>query len=119
MPCVLLAPRHRLLVTPPFLSGGRPAEPAVSRFHVRWYPVTLTLPRLFPPGATGATEARVAVEPFVSTRARRGCPRRGILRAPVALVEPGPPGTMSAQLVGAGLSGVVSIELASRNSSSE
>lgn len=28
-------------VAGPFLSGGMPAEHAVSRFHVRWYPVTL------------------------------------------------------------------------------
>jgi NADH-quinone oxidoreductase subunit A len=25
----------------PFLSGGRPAEHAVSRYHVRWYAVTM------------------------------------------------------------------------------
>lgn len=25
----------------PFLSGGTPLQHAVSRFHVRWYPVTL------------------------------------------------------------------------------
>jgi NADH-quinone oxidoreductase subunit A len=25
----------------PFLSGGEPAEHAFSRFHVRWYPVTM------------------------------------------------------------------------------
>ncbi len=35
----LTGPRSR--VTEPFLSGGRPAEHAVSRFHARWYPVTL------------------------------------------------------------------------------
>ncbi|MEU4575433.1 NADH-quinone oxidoreductase subunit A [Nonomuraea sp. ATR24] len=29
------------LDTGPFLSGGRPAEHALSRFHVRWYAVTL------------------------------------------------------------------------------
>jgi len=25
----------------PFLSGGTPAEHAVSRYHVRWYPITM------------------------------------------------------------------------------
>jgi len=25
----------------PFLSGGEPAEHAFSRFHVRWYPITM------------------------------------------------------------------------------
>jgi NADH-quinone oxidoreductase subunit A len=29
------------LGTGPFLSGGRPQEHAVSRFHVRWYAVTM------------------------------------------------------------------------------
>ena len=29
------------LAGPPFLSGAAPREHAVSRFHVRWYPVTL------------------------------------------------------------------------------
>ncbi|MFC4859361.1 NADH-quinone oxidoreductase subunit A [Actinophytocola glycyrrhizae] len=38
---VLLAARREPLVAASFLSGGRPAEHAVSRFHVRWYPVTL------------------------------------------------------------------------------
>ncbi|MFB9729048.1 NADH-quinone oxidoreductase subunit A [Haloechinothrix salitolerans] len=32
---------RRAVVTGPFLSGGVPAEHAVSRFHARWYPVTL------------------------------------------------------------------------------
>ncbi|WP_216216748.1 NADH-quinone oxidoreductase subunit A [Amycolatopsis aidingensis] len=37
---LLLAGRSRQ-VTAPFLAGGLPAEHAVSRFHVRWYPATL------------------------------------------------------------------------------
>jgi len=38
---LLLAAVRRPLEAPPFLSGGLPAEHAVSRYHVRWYPVTL------------------------------------------------------------------------------
>nr|WP_211253229.1 NADH-quinone oxidoreductase subunit A [Glycomyces tenuis] len=38
---VLLTVRRRALVAGPFLSGGLATEHAVSRFHVRWYPVTL------------------------------------------------------------------------------
>ncbi|MER5424270.1 NADH-quinone oxidoreductase subunit A [Streptosporangium roseum] len=37
---LLLAPRGTLDVGP-FLSGARPREHALSRFHVRWYAVTL------------------------------------------------------------------------------
>lgn len=37
---LLVAPRGALPAGP-YLSGGRPAEHAVSRFHVRWYAVTL------------------------------------------------------------------------------
>ncbi|SFQ72155.1 NADH-quinone oxidoreductase subunit A [Amycolatopsis arida] len=37
----LVAARPEPLVTPAFLSGQSPREHAVSRFHVRWYPVTL------------------------------------------------------------------------------
>ncbi|GAB3366237.1 MULTISPECIES: NADH-quinone oxidoreductase subunit A [Amycolatopsis] len=36
---VRLAPTARDVL--PFLSGGSPAEHAVSRFHVRWYPITM------------------------------------------------------------------------------
>jgi NADH-quinone oxidoreductase subunit A len=36
-----LAAVREPLATPPFLSGGTPAEHAVSRYHVRWYPATL------------------------------------------------------------------------------
>ncbi|TDD39378.1 NADH-quinone oxidoreductase subunit A, partial [Nonomuraea terrae] len=35
-----LAPRS-VAETGPFLSGARPREHALSRFHVRWYTVTL------------------------------------------------------------------------------
>ena len=38
---LMLAAARRPLTAPPFLSGGTPAEHAVSRFHVRWYPLTL------------------------------------------------------------------------------
>lgn len=38
---MLLGGPRRDLVTAPFLSGGTAREHAVSRFHVRWYPVTL------------------------------------------------------------------------------
>lgn len=38
---VLLAVVREPLRAGPFLSGGRPAEHALSRFHVRWYAVTL------------------------------------------------------------------------------
>ena len=34
---LLLAVDHRPLVTMPFVSGGEPAEHALSRYHVRWY----------------------------------------------------------------------------------
>lgn len=37
----LLAGLPGPLVGAPFLSGGLPAEHAVSRFHVRWYAVTM------------------------------------------------------------------------------
>ena len=37
----LLAARSEPLAAPPFLSGAAPAEHALSRFHVRWYAVTL------------------------------------------------------------------------------
>lgn len=37
---LIVAPRGVLSVGP-FLSGGRPEEHALSRFHVRWYAVTL------------------------------------------------------------------------------
>ncbi|MFI6595097.1 NADH-quinone oxidoreductase subunit A [Nonomuraea sp. NPDC050536] len=36
---LVLAPRP--ISVGPFLSGARPAEHALSRFHVRWYAVTL------------------------------------------------------------------------------
>jgi NADH-quinone oxidoreductase subunit A len=38
---MLLTARSRPLVTAPFLAGDQAREHAVSRFHVRWYPVTL------------------------------------------------------------------------------
>ncbi|GAB3230961.1 NADH-quinone oxidoreductase subunit A [Glycomyces halotolerans] len=38
---MLVTVRRRALETGPFLSGGAATEHAVSRFHVRWYPVTL------------------------------------------------------------------------------
>ncbi|GGM50955.1 NADH-quinone oxidoreductase subunit A 1 [Longimycelium tulufanense] len=38
---LLVTVQRRPLVTPPFLAGGLPREHAVSRFHVRWYVVTL------------------------------------------------------------------------------
>ena len=38
---VLVAVVRQPLMSPPFLSGSTPAEHAVSRYHVRWYPVTL------------------------------------------------------------------------------
>jgi NADH-quinone oxidoreductase subunit A len=38
---VLTAIRTDPLLVGPFLSGFRPAEHAVSRFHVRWYAVSL------------------------------------------------------------------------------
>lgn len=37
----LLAVIRQPLKATPFLSGGTPSEHAVSRYHVRWYPVTL------------------------------------------------------------------------------
>ncbi|WP_433517142.1 NADH-quinone oxidoreductase subunit A [Nonomuraea sp. CA-143628] len=37
---LVLAPRGTSRVSP-YLSGGRPPEHALSRFHVRWYAVTL------------------------------------------------------------------------------
>ncbi|HEX6471129.1 MAG TPA: NADH-quinone oxidoreductase subunit A [Streptosporangiaceae bacterium] len=37
----LVVGRQPLLEAGPFLSGGRPAEHAVSRYHVRWYAVTM------------------------------------------------------------------------------
>jgi NADH-quinone oxidoreductase subunit A len=37
----LLVTRSEILAAPPFLSGAEPAEHALSRFHVRWYAVTL------------------------------------------------------------------------------
>ena len=37
----LLVARSEPLAAPPFLSGAAPAEHALSRFHVRWYAVTL------------------------------------------------------------------------------
>jgi NADH-quinone oxidoreductase subunit A len=37
----LLAVRSEVLAAPPFLSGAEPVEHALSRFHVRWYAVTL------------------------------------------------------------------------------
>ena len=37
----LLAGRRQPLLSSPFLSGSKPSEHAVSRYHVRWYPVTL------------------------------------------------------------------------------
>jgi NADH-quinone oxidoreductase subunit A len=37
----LLAVRSEVLAAAPFLSGAEPAEHALSRFHVRWYAVTL------------------------------------------------------------------------------
>ncbi|NRQ38252.1 NADH-quinone oxidoreductase subunit A [Nonomuraea sp. NN258] len=37
---LVLAPRG-VLTTGPFLSGARPREHALSRFHARWYAVTL------------------------------------------------------------------------------
>jgi NADH-quinone oxidoreductase subunit A len=38
---VLAAAARGPLAAPAFLAGATPAEHAVSRFHVRWYPVTL------------------------------------------------------------------------------
>jgi NADH-quinone oxidoreductase subunit A len=38
---LVLAAVRQPLTALPFLSGGTPAEHAVSRYHVRWYPVTL------------------------------------------------------------------------------
>ncbi len=38
---LLFAPVRRPPASLPFLSGGTPVEHAVSRYHVRWYPVTL------------------------------------------------------------------------------
>ena len=37
----LLAAQPQPLLSSPFLSGAKPTEHAVSRYHVRWYPVTL------------------------------------------------------------------------------
>jgi NADH-quinone oxidoreductase subunit A len=37
----LLVARSQPLTAPPFLSGAEPAEHALSRFHVRWYAVTV------------------------------------------------------------------------------
>jgi len=37
----LLAGQRQPLLSSPFLSGSKPSEHAVSRYHVRWYPVTL------------------------------------------------------------------------------
>ena len=37
----LLAAERRTLSSPAFMSGATPSEHAVSRFHVRWYPVSL------------------------------------------------------------------------------
>ena len=34
-------PTRELLHAEPFLGGGAPREHAASRFHLRWYPVTL------------------------------------------------------------------------------
>ena len=38
---LLLAPDRRPVVVEPFLSGHAPTEHAVSRFHPRWYAVTI------------------------------------------------------------------------------
>ncbi|NUR93157.1 MAG: NADH-quinone oxidoreductase subunit A [Nonomuraea sp.] len=38
---VSLAVAPRPVAVGPFLSGARPAEHALSRFHVRWYAITL------------------------------------------------------------------------------
>ena len=38
---LLLAVVRQPLNSSPYLSGATPAEHAVSRYHVRWYPVTL------------------------------------------------------------------------------
>jgi NADH-quinone oxidoreductase subunit A len=37
----VLAPSRRLLRSEPFLAGELPTEHAVSRFHLRWYAITM------------------------------------------------------------------------------